>query len=187
MTEKAVPNIGHLTDGKHGRDAIHIAVCPMIATERLGPGQKVGLVSATEAGPTDDPVGIVDPFLETAVEKGQTFWLFLFPNTITSLKHQWTHPAFEVIKTMEAISGEGRSASEAWLRNYAKEVNSYLSDDNAYQTLLNDLRSGEITYHGTDMHGRSDLQEEENLRHHASIVLGIPINFDNFTGFYCTC
>jgi hypothetical protein len=94
------PNPGTLIeDGERRRDAIHIAIAPVTAAERLLPGQHVGFVSGdTEhVGVVNAPsrcLGIVDPFLRQAVEKGQRFWLFLYPNTVTSLRHYWTHPAF---------------------------------------------------------------------------------------------
>src|SRR5688572_10378765 len=94
------PNPGRLIeDGDRRRDAIHIAVAPVTAAERLLPGQHVGLVrgDTEHVGALESPascVGIVDPFLKQAVEQGQRFWLFLYPNTVTSLRHYWTHPAF---------------------------------------------------------------------------------------------
>jgi uncharacterized protein (TIGR02996 family) len=94
------PNLGSLIeDGDRRRDAIHIAVAPVTAAERLQPSQHVGLVShdTERVGAMRSPtscIGIVDPFLTQAVEEGQRFWLFLYPNTVTSLRHAWTHPAF---------------------------------------------------------------------------------------------
>jgi hypothetical protein len=92
------PRLGQLIkDGDRRRDAIHIAVAPVTAAEVLRPGQHVGLVRPGDleaVGPCDKPLGIVDPFLPGPVEPGQRFWLFLYPNTITGLRHVWTHPAF---------------------------------------------------------------------------------------------
>lgn len=92
------PRLGQLIeDGDRRRDAIHIAVAPVTAAERLAPGQHVGLVQEgnTElVGSCDHNIGIVDPFLAEGVEPGQRFWLFLYPGTITGLRHVWTHPAF---------------------------------------------------------------------------------------------
>lgn len=92
------PQLGQLIgDGDRRRDAIHIAVAPVTAAERLTPGQHVGLVEEGNpelVGPCDDNIGIVDPFLVEGVEPGQRFWLFLYPGSITGLRHVWTHPAF---------------------------------------------------------------------------------------------
>ena len=92
------PALGQLiTDGDRRRDAIHIAVAPVVASARLMPGQHVGLVrdgSVELVGPCEHNLGIVDPFLSAPVEEGQRFWLFLYPGTITGLRHVWTHPDF---------------------------------------------------------------------------------------------
>lgn len=101
--------LGKLIEGEPERDAIHIAVAPIFAGRLLKAGDHVGLDNAGQANLTSDPIGIVDPFLERPVQRGQRFWLFLYPNTITSLKHVWTHPAFEVA---------AKSASEQWLKDF---------------------------------------------------------------------
>lgn len=113
--------IGKLHESHHERDAIHIAVMPVVAAEALKPGQHIGF---TEHGHrvTTKPaggyklIGIVDPFLPKGVKEGDRFWMMLYPNTITSLKHLWTHPD---------ISNDGRgtaSASEKWLRDFSDSV-----------------------------------------------------------------
>ena len=89
--------LGQIIEGEQHRDAIHIAVAPVEAAEQFVPGQRVGLLADGRASgkPFVDKIGIVDPFLRTDVEAGQRFWLWLTPYTITSLRHEWTHPAFE--------------------------------------------------------------------------------------------
>ena len=95
------PQLGQLIEsGERRRDAIHIAVAPVTAATRLAPGQHVGLVQEGNlelVGPCDNNIGIVDPFLEEEIEPGQRFWLFLYPGTITGLRHVWGHPAFKAV------------------------------------------------------------------------------------------
>jgi hypothetical protein len=92
------PQLGQfIEDGDRRRDAIHIAVAPVTAADRLAPGQHVGLIQEGNlelVGSCERNIGVVDPFLTGEVEPGQRFWLFLYPGTITGLRHVWTHPAF---------------------------------------------------------------------------------------------
>lgn len=73
--------IGTVLDNTPGRDAVHIALSPMVATRQMQPGERLAN-------------GIVDPFLTQPVPAGKWFFLFLYPGTVTSLRHVWTHPAF---------------------------------------------------------------------------------------------
>jgi hypothetical protein len=102
------PRLGQLIeDGDRRRDAIHIAVAPVTAGERLTPGQHVGLVREDDpemVGPCEHTIGVVDPYLTAAVEPGRRFWLFLYPGSITGLRHVWTHPAFA--KAAAAVKGK---------------------------------------------------------------------------------
>lgn len=119
--EDAQHTIGKLLpSGFCERDAIHFAVVPVTAGETLFPGERIGFKNGGEV--TSKPlepynlIGIVDPFLTSDVIKGERFWMFLYPNTITGLRHVWSHPSF-------ANDGSGvGSASEKWLRDFAHEV-----------------------------------------------------------------
>lgn len=119
--EDTQQTIGTIHQGSYERDAIHVAVIPVVANETLKPGQHIGFceggyqVTATPPAPYK-LIGIVDPFLPKEIEEGQRFWMVLYPNTITGLKHVWSHPA---------ISQDGRgvgSISEKWLRDFADDV-----------------------------------------------------------------
>ncbi len=99
------PQLGKLIEGEAGRDAVHIAVAPVTAGEKLLPGERVTIQADGRAIglPTGSRgVGIVDPYLTAAVEEGQRFYLFLMPGTVTSLRHVWTHPAFKSKLSTEA-------------------------------------------------------------------------------------
>jgi hypothetical protein len=63
----------------------------------------VGLLEDGTVGKTEGtPVGIVDPFRVGLMQPGTVFWLCLFPESITGMRHVWTHPAFTT-KIPEAL------------------------------------------------------------------------------------
>ena len=98
MSEK-VP-IGELiTDPASARrDAVHVAIAPCVAAEDLEPGEHVGLVDGEPELASRTAarlVGIVDPFLTETVREGQRFYVCLYPNSVTGLRHHWAHPAFD--------------------------------------------------------------------------------------------
>lgn len=82
------PKLGqHITDNAE-RDAVHVAIAPMIAGVRLSPGEQVTVVGG-KAYSTYTPVGVVDPFLQTKVSPGQKFWLFMLPGKTSAPRHDW--------------------------------------------------------------------------------------------------
>lgn len=113
-----VPKLGQTINTPETRDAIHVAVMPVVAGECLSPGQHIGFQEGgwrVTARPQEPYklVGIVDPFLKNAVATGERFWMLLYPQTITGLRHDWSHPE---------ISQDGLgvgSYSEKWLRDFA--------------------------------------------------------------------
>lgn len=76
------------------RDAIHIAVMPVKCGDYdCEPGTHVGLdIDGRSDRWAANLIGVIDPFLKAPVPRGAWCWLFLYPNTITSLRHLWTHP-----------------------------------------------------------------------------------------------
>lgn len=93
-----IPGLGGLPPEDAARDAAHVAICPMIAGEDLQPGDHVGFGMENRRDRVwksrVNAVGVVDPFLTAPVPKGGGFWLLLYPGTVTSLRHAWTHPKF---------------------------------------------------------------------------------------------
>lgn len=179
--------LGKLATDDAGRDAIHIAVAPVVAFEPLKPGDHVGILNSGEASKaTAKHIGIVDPYLSSPVKSGERFYLCLYPNTITSLRHHWVHPSFKE-EAPPTKADFDKSESEAWLRKYAVGFKEYTHDpEKAYQELLSDLREGYLCRVGSSMFGLDELEEPEELKRHAELVLGIAINWDNFT-FGCSC
>lgn len=96
MKDETLENMGKILEKDMSRDAVHIAVVPVLASERLYPGEHIGLLpdGYASAHLSVNKIGIVDPYLRDAVRQGQRFFMMLYPGSITSLKHQWTHPAF---------------------------------------------------------------------------------------------
>jgi len=67
----ALETLGTIIGEGAGRDAIHLAVEPVIASERLLAGQDVYLLPDGRAAKgKDKAVGIVDPFLKESVKAG---------------------------------------------------------------------------------------------------------------------
>jgi hypothetical protein len=106
-----------------GRDAIHLAVEPVVAATMLLPGQKVGILPDGRAGSSAAKlVGIVDPFVPGPVEAGARFWLVLLPRTISALRHVWSHPDFPEDAAPPPSSAPSVEESRRWIDNFARSI-----------------------------------------------------------------
>lgn len=103
MSQEIVPLGKKITEPHPARDAVHVAVEPVVAgANGLFPGDRVCVVGTDDAtgllvvgyDPNGKEVGILDPFLTDQLQKGDRVYLCCFPNTVTGIKHVWQHPDF---------------------------------------------------------------------------------------------
>jgi hypothetical protein len=158
-------NLGKIITDDQQRDAIHIAVAPVVAASDMGPGDHVGLDASGRATMAKPPIGIVDPYLKTSVRKGQRFWLFIYPNTVTDMRHHWVHPSFTAQETIPQVKAEQKSASEKWMRAWAMEHMSkeYEDDDEPWseQTSYDmAIQAGHSLCVGNRMDARDHIDNE---------------------------
>lgn len=126
VTTDALETLGTIIESG-GRDAIHLAVEPVIAAEDLYPGQHVGIGSEGATTNGVKKLGIVDPFIMGPVPKGKMFWLVVYPRQITSLRHVWEHPDF-VEKKSPIVSDRimtEKEMSEEWIKKFADRINQH--------------------------------------------------------------
>lgn len=188
--------LGKLATADAGRDAIHIAVAPVVAAHILEPGERIGWIDGDreKVGRVPDTFGIVDPYLSAPVMPGQRFYAFLYPQTITSLRHVWQHPSFKD-EGGKAQAGLSKEVSEQWLRDFCAEA-----DCPGYEDVMRVIREGSAQLGDPDYYGRSYIEDEymffsgrdahgeipDEFWTHAEIVLGRPItNKPKF--FSCSC
>lgn len=102
----ALETLGMIHFKQEKRDAIHLAVEPVVAGMNLRPGERIGILDgvAYPAGSNQmigadlngkvPSQGIVDPFLPRDVNRGESFWFIMNPRMVKSLRHVWDHPDF---------------------------------------------------------------------------------------------
>jgi hypothetical protein len=116
--------LGQIHDTPQGRDAVHVAVAPVVAAQILKPGDHIGLVpgSTDEVMQPNDivtAIGVVDPFLKGYVAVGQRFFLFLYPLSITGLRHVWSHPSFSAEGAAKPTPTDPIEVAKAWIADFA--------------------------------------------------------------------
>ena len=156
------------------RDSIHIAIAPVVAAHQLARGQRVSLIrDGAGISGSKPPVGIVDPFLDVdTVQKGERFWLYLFPGSITSLTHHWTHPAF--------IDQDDESVR--WVRQFAESV------DRTYDSIMEGAE--DFLKHGDYMRGGAEFEGtfDDTFWKHYQVITGKHVPVEKQHGFFtCAC
>ncbi len=160
---------------------------PVIASETLKPGTHVGWASEqNEVKAHSAPFGIVDPFLTKPVKKGESFWLFLYENTVTGMRHHWEHPAFPLMASTDSKGIGARDpecASKRWIEDFAARI------DQTYNSVMDAadlyLDSGEHTYDNTEAY-KDHWDEFADFWKHYEVVTGKTVK-DKDSFFTCSC
>lgn len=160
---EAIETLGTILPEGHSfnRDAVHVAIVPVIAGEDLRPGCRLRMVYGTtntviNGDSNHDAIGIADPFIRGwRIEKGQKFWMWLNPGTITGLRHDWTHPAFD---------GQRATTTEAekWLREFACKWN--FDYDEMIAAAIGDEDDAYVVARGIDLHSATELDPGDEDR-----------------------
>lgn len=163
------------------RDAIHIAVAPVVAANLLPPAAHVGLITqggdVLATNTASRKIGVVDPFLRNAVKAGERFWLFLYPNTITALRHEWVHPDFPA---------EDRTvAAKDWVRHFAEHRADGLSYDEIMAAAKDYLATGAYLIEGGRFEG---IYVDDEFWQHYEVITGEKVPKDDRGSFFsCSC
>jgi hypothetical protein len=166
------------------RDAIHVAVISVTAWGSLNRGDRVKWhrkgVSVRVCHSDEDAIGIVNPFLNRA--EG-TVWIMLYPNTVTGMKHHWSHPDFDQIEIDLELA-------ERTIERMAETLGMSSYDDcSARDRLIQD--ANEYCRHQSGVWGSdyymADPQDWENFWKAYSVVTGNPRPTENRVPFRCAC
>lgn len=165
----ALETLGTIHTHDEFRDAIHLAVEPVEAGEDLAVGQRITYVNGKAYGlrKGEEPIGIVDPFLNTQVKAGQKFWLVVLPRMITSLRHVWSHPAFPDEASVQFLKQAQKATAEddvipelvalppeqeayKWIVGYAESLS---DDDPEYTVTAEELIEYGCGFYHSNLHG----------------------------------
>lgn len=182
----ALDTLGTIITEHERRDAIHLAVEPVTAGEELKPGQRVGMIGEGVAASSMNPVGIVDPFLAESVLAGERFWLILFPGSVTSLRHVWTHPAFDDPKPPRpAVEWDESSDSAWWLTNLASRIG--VGRNELIERAREFVRHGDYWCEGSRFDGVRNVIDDKFWTHYEAVT-GEKVAKEHRAGFLdCSC
>lgn len=80
------------------RDAFHVPAVLVTANKNINGGGLVKFISPTEVtdGAPYEYDAVADPFVRN-ISKGESFWVFLRPGTVSNLTHTWTAPTIVLL------------------------------------------------------------------------------------------
>ncbi len=169
------------------RDAIHVAVVSVTAGGLLCRGDRVKWyrkgMSVVACSHSEEAVGIVNPFMDNHYNPGKTVWIMLYPNTVTGMKHHWSHPDFD--QTEDSLE-----LAYATIDRMAETLGMSSYDDCSARDRLIEY-ANEYCRHqsgcwGSDYY-QADPQDWENFWKAYSVVTGNPRPTENRVPFRCAC
>jgi len=197
VSTDALETLGMIIDETQKRDAIHIAVEPVVAGEKRAPGEHITVKDGVATGvKIGEGLGIVDPFLTQPVKQGQRFWFLMYPRQVRSLRHVWSHPDFADEPVVESalatpaapapkppVPAIEEATAEQWIRAYADSLNV------GYKDLVDSARyfleSGEYMCRGAVLDGE---YTSKAFWGHFEKLTGIPIPAEKRENFFtCSC
>lgn len=182
--------LGKLIESEANRDAVHVAIAPGIAAEKLSPGQDVGFVGDKISASAEPKIGIVDPFLKSLVFPEQRCFVCLYPNSVTGMRHHWAHPAFDGQPENTQTGISDKSDSETWMRQFADDAG--LSFERVLEIGRNFVEHGDyhVDYgHETSRNAFYDLQNPSEFWKHFRTLTGIDVSDgqSEISPFSCSC
>lgn len=168
------------------RDAVHIAVIPVIAAEPLVPGDSVCLVEGESITVkrcyADVRLGVVDPFITSNIEPGDEFYLFLEPGSITSLRHNWEHSAFEPKTEINPDKIHAKKVLEAISENCGMSLDEMMEAANRWADY------SEYTFENTEQYKNLTINEWKNFWEAYQIYAKRNISKNQQQNFFtCAC
>ena len=135
----------------------------------------------------DKLIGIVDPFLASPVKPKQRFWMFLYPNTITSLRHHWVHPDFsEAPQTSSAPENTSvTDACKRWVAEFAASMG--YTYDHLMDAARNFAKYGEYTMDNSESYRDADYSQWEKFWNQYEAITGETVEDHSGTIFSCSC
>lgn len=151
-----------------------------MAAEVLKPGERIGFIQEGDtervAKKAGNAIGIVDPFLGHAVFEGERFWMFLFPNTVTSLRHHWTHPAFEA-----NVPDDSRQWVEEFAAHLDMSFNRLMDAADVY------VESGDYTMDSMESYKAVDPSQWLTFWQHYEVLRKVKVVDRTALFFTCAC
>ena len=186
--------LGTILNKRMERDAIHIAVASVVASELLHPGEFINFISPEDIDNVkadSEGIGIVDPFLRTTVQRGDIFWMYLIPGSITSLKHQWSHPSFDAFAAKVQADTKRKQdeaaalveESRAWIENWAAGVG--IEYDEALDAASRYVRHGDYWNEGGRFEG--EWVPDEFWEHYEVVTATKVKSNERGSFFSCSC